>query len=693
MHFQVPYPYLWGFLATVLAALASWLLYRGNPLRLAKQWVNYVLFSLRFLVLLIVALLLLDPVMRWMHQQKEKPVLVLAVDNSTSMRSQQDSAKTVAALREFTKDLSDQLSSKFNIEHYLLGNKVRTGTEIDLSDRATDLASGLQQIADDHLHLNHAATVLFSDGIINRGNNPALTASPGQAPVFTIGYGDTLPTIDAKVEKVIHAPTVIAGNNYEVRVDVKALLCKGASSKLVLTEGNKEIFNGIININDNRFAQSVRITLPGIAEGLHAYEVKLFPVKGESNLFNNTLRFQVAAVKSKQQAVLVYLAPHPDVAALRRSLESNSQFDLHCYSLSEYKDEHLQDASLFVLHQVPGTRGEGQPLLQKLKNNKMPVFFVLGQQSGLSYLNTFGGLRIQGPAGNFNEAQAWYQQDFSLFREEENFVGQLARFAPLSAPYGTYQLPAGAEIMLYQQIGYVKTNTPLLMFQNDGSTHYAWLCGEGLWRWALQDHLLNGNTENSKRLVQHIFQWTAGKSDRSRFRVQPARNVFDETETIAFDAELYDDLNQKVGGKEINLTLKPKDGKEKKYVFQSMEEDYHLNAGQLPPGIYAWEARTNEPKPEIRKGMISVKELRLEEIQTQADMSMLRQLSANTGGNSYWHTNTSQLVNDLLADERMKTVIYEREEQRSLIDWKYLMVLVTILLTIEWVIRKWNGYL
>ena len=49
------------------------------------------------------------------------------------------------------------------------------------------------------------------------------------------------------------------------------------------------------------------------------------------------------------------------------------------------------------------------------------------------------------------------------------------------------------------------------------------------------------------------------------------------------------------------------------------------------------------------------------------------------------------MINDLLEDERFATIQKSKRSVIPLIDYKYLLGLIALALSLEWFIRKYNG--
>lgn len=694
MSFSVQFPYLWMVASSILSAGLSFLLYQNNPLKLENKGLRYVLNGLRFLSLFIICFLLLGPLFKHFKQESLKPIIAIALDNSESVLNQKNKEQLNEIVLPELDKLKNELGENFEIKTYTFGEYTRLNDSLNSKDKLSNLSDAIETIKNEHYNLNLAAIVLASDGIYNRGENPIYKAAQSKIPVYTIGLGDTTRRKDIWIKQVRFNELVYEGNNFTIQVAIAANYYKGNNLNYSISEGNTTLLKGNTTVNNDPFQEQLNLTLPAVKEGLHTYSISLAPLNGESNLKNNTYSIQVQAIKTKQKIVLVAQSPHPDVSAIVQSLKNNPNYEVQSFLIQEYKEENINEASLFILHQLPGNNGLGENLIKTLQQKNKPIFFVLGKQSNTNALNKLGIVNIIGPPQNFNEAQALVKEDFSLFLIDPQLGELTKKLAPLFTPYGTYKTPADAQVLLKQQIGYVKTELPLLFFSQSKGTQNAVLCGEGFWRWRLQEFLLNQNQQLTQGLLSKIIQFTAGKNDQSKFRVNPIKLSFDENEPVIFEAEIYNESYELTQDKEIEITLVNDQGKKYTYNFSKNGKAYELDAGKLPPNNYSFEAKVaNQKNYPIKKGKFSVKAVQAELYQLRADHLLLQNLAQETGAKFYLPTYLKELQNDLRNNAKMKPVLFEEEILSTLIQQKWIFALIILLLAGEWFIRKWNGFI
>src|SRR5690606_8707993 len=97
---------------------------------------------------------------------------------------------------------------------------------------------------------------------------------------------------------------------------------------------------------------------------------------------------------------------------------------------------------------------------------------------------------------------------FVFETEQRDFLRNLP---PVAVPFGEYSIYPNAEIMLFQRVGNVLTDRPLLMTGMVGDAKTAVMIGEGLWNWRL-DNIKREGTEFDQ-LFSKLVQYLAARED------------------------------------------------------------------------------------------------------------------------------------------------------------------------------------
>ncbi len=695
MSFQVSYPYLYLFICCLLAASSAWFLYRKNPLDISNKYILWLIHVLRFASIFILCFLLLGPLLNLVNRKVEKPIIMLAVDNSQSIVSSKDSTFYRNDFAKQILEFKDKLSNKYEVKFYTLGKDVNEDTKIDFSQKQSDLSKVFSEAENKFSNLNLGAIILASDGIYNEGENPIYTSKNTKAPVFTIALGDTNQQKDALISNVRHNQLVFAGNNFEMQIECKTFNCLNQNSKLKINHNGKTIFEQNLQINSQSYFNNIPVKLEANEEGTQHYSIQISPLSNEISYANNVYDVFINVIKSKQKVLILAQAPHPDVSAMKQSIESNLNYEVSYSLLENFNYDEKSRYDLVILHQLPGARNEGLRLIKSLREKQIPLLFVLGNAAGVNQIsNESGELIITGNRTNSNDVNAIFNKQFALFGLDESNANIIQKFPPLSAPYGNYKVPLDAQVLFYQQIGYVKTQVPLVFFIKSNRQQTGYFCGEGFWKWRLQNYLLKQNHDIANELMSKIVQLLASKNDNSLFRVSSIKKKFFENEKIELDAELYNESYELINQPDVSLEVKDSKGKLFQYTFSKTEKSYHANLGNMPVGTYTYNAKvTSGNKTYYKNGQFIVAALQAELIETKANHQLLNNIALQSGGQLFYKNQLNALEKAIEQNENIKPVIYKQNEVKELLNLKWIFFVILGLLSLEWFIRKWNGFI
>ena len=118
--------------------------------------------------------------------------------------------------------------------------------------------------------------------------------------------------------------------------------------------------------------------------------------------------------------------------------------------------------------------------------------------------------------------------------------------------------------------------------------------------------------------------------------------------------------------------------------------NYSVDLSGISPGLYDFIIRHNSESVSV-SGSFQVLEYNVEQQFLNADIDKLTAIAQYSNGKSYFNTETDQLINNLLVDNRYATIQNSTKNIVPLIDWKYLLGLIALSLFVEWFIRKYNG--
>ena len=658
----IDYPWYYVLFCLLAGAAYAAGLYFVGRRRFSKR-INLLLAALRFMAVSAIALLLLAPVAKRTVNEQQKPVVVVAQDVSESVDT-----------------------SEFRIQDSEFGSEEYEVVFEEFGGSTTDISAKLDDIASRYQGRNLGAVVLATDGIYNRGNNPTTTAERFAFPVYTVALGDTTPQRDAALANLRHNRIAFSGNTFPVEITVGATRLKGHSAQLTISDSHgKAVARQSIDYNDNNFSATVTFDLTAKEPGLQRYTASLSVIDGERTTENNVLTFYTDILDSRRKVAIIGNAPHPDLGALKQAVESNPNYEATVSLIGEGKKgsdgSTENDVSLVIYHNLPSAT-------QAIKQSDNNAIYIIGTQTDLPRFNALhAGLEIVAKTKKSNEVTAIFNDRFSLFSLDGADAAALEDLPPLSAPFGEAKTSASLQSVFTARLGNINTGQPLVAALVQGAKRNVFVWGEGLWRWRLGDFLNNKTHEHFDRLVSQLVTFAAITDNRERFIVETERHYSDNDEVVVH-AQLYNEAYEPFNSPDAKFSLKG-DSIKGDYNFSREGNGYSLSLGTLPEGLYRYTATTTyDGATYTAEGAFAVEALHLEQANLTADHSLLRTLSAITGGKMYYPDELSSLNSQL---STLKPVIYTHTRFSELLNLPWVFILIILLLGAEWVLRKYHG--
>ncbi|HEX5625988.1 MAG TPA: hypothetical protein VFX48_08220 [Saprospiraceae bacterium] len=696
--FSIQYP-AWTIGICLLLALASGLglYYKSRLLSDRSFGQKLSLALLRVTAVFLILILLLNPLFKHFKQQIQKPILVFAQDISASMMPG-DTQSLQAYLLERDR-IENELKEKYELIHLEFGLQTVQDKTDRFLGRGSNHNSVLEYIYDYVDQQQLKGIIWATDGIYNSGKNPLYHAQSTQTPVYPILFGDTVPSKDLFISNIFHNDIIYSGDPFSVQCDLQGFhLDPGSQTNVQLSlfeNGNwRNMQNQPAKITARKYFETLEFVIPTEKPGVYRYRISCSPVEGDGNLKNNNREFYVEVLDARKKVLILAHSVHPDVSALKEALNSNKNYDIEVKTVQDPPVK-IEGLSLLIVHQLPGPAGSGRSLISKAQELKIPIVFILGNQTDLSQFNSIQDIaKISGQSAGSNDALPLAKAEFGPFQLSETCLQALYRFPPLSAPFGNYTLDPSAAVLFFQKIGKVETQYPLWVCSDKNGIRTSVIFGEGLWKWKMTDYLSTNSFESFYELIHKTVQFTASKNDQRQFRVHLNKRIFNEGEPLPFLAEFYNDNQERFNSPDASIAIRQSEGLNYDFNFSKTEDYYQLNTGSLPPGDYTYQARILwNGKEHLASGKFSVQNLDLEQSNRVADHEWLRLVAQRSGGKAYPPGEWNALKDELLNNPQAKPIINQNLEINPLLDRKWLFVLIFALLGLEWFLRRyWGSY-
>ena len=675
----------------VLAGLYTFLLYGRNKQNLElPHWVVKLLGSFRFITVFILAALLLNPLIQKWISQTEPPVIIIAQDVSVSIINNQDSNYYYTEYVQHIQDLTSQLSLNYKVVTMNFGENVTAqDTGIQFTDKRTNYGKVFDEIDARFAGDNIGALIFASDGLFNVGANPEYYNFKQQYPIYTIGLGDTNQKSDIAIVETLSNEMVYLGNSFPVEVSINAELLDGNEAFLRVFNKGKEIEKRTLKINSNQDFFNERFVFEATEEGTQRYVLKVTTFENELNTINNTSQVLIDVLDNRDKVLIIANAPHPDIAAIRSVFEEKESIEVDVAFIGDL-DKNLESYNLIIGHGFGA--GNYSAIWNKVYESKIPFWAILYGKSNLKQFTGLSpGFEANGAGNKVNRITPAFNTAFDDFSVSTETKKYLQNVPPLHSPYGELTGFDESQVLFYQKLGSVQTNYPLAYFNKRDEVKTAWLFGEGLWQWRLFDFQENATHDHFNEYVWKTVQYLSVKEDKSRFRLK-VKKRFNENQNVIVHAEYYNKSYELMNDLEVKLTLTDQQDNQFDFIFNTAGNTYGLDMGKLTPGIFSYNAKVSNGSNVFSKtGSFIVNPVNVEWSRVSADFTVLKKLSNKTKG-TFFTTQQMDELSAVFADQTaFPSITYTSERKQSILHEKWIFFLILLLLSVEWVMRKYKG--
>ncbi|WP_370090140.1 hypothetical protein [Ekhidna sp.] len=670
---QFEYSGWWIPLIILVAAVLAYWLYAKKNVPWSKTQ-NWLLATLRFFAITFLLLLLLSPSVRKVINRIEKPVIAIALDNSQSILTRGTSEEDV--LQKI-----DYLESELKDEG-LEVSVVSFDDSLNFKSSTTNLSDLIKKANEKLDEENLVGLVLVTDGIYNRGSSPLYNNY--LTPVFTIGVGDTIPPTDLSISRTLYNKVTFKGNETPIRLEISQSGYDNQEVSVQLREKGNLVAEQKVRLRNP--IQEVEFIIKSEDEGLRHLVASISQLNNESTLENNRSNIFTEVIDGRQKVLIVANAPHPDIKSIRSTLVETGNYQADVFIPSIHPDKPSEIYDVVIFH---GAFTSG--INFKPKENP-GIWYILNNESSITSINKeLPYISIERRGSQPDKVFGSFNQAFSKFKIED--VSAFEEYPPIEVPFGDYTITGPTEILMYQKLGSVKTQKPLMAVYDDGSQKSAILVGQNIWRWKLQEAAINGNSDQFKNLITKTVQFLSVKNDKKQFRFSVRKNNFSDSEPIVFDSEVYNDIYERIYENNISITITGEDGQSQNFNFTDSEFLSSFKSPTLQPGIYRFQASVKVGnKTLIDQGEFSVQDINPEFLNLTADHRLLKNLADKTGG-KYAHINNADELAVEIIQRNFKSIIKSEEDIIPLYRawWWYLIIFT--LFSAEWFLRKyWGGY-
>ncbi|MBC2840605.1 VWA domain-containing protein [Robiginitalea sp. SC105] len=670
------HPVLWIVLCAILSLGLVWFQYFFKPKQVRFR---VLLAALRFLALMGMLLLLINPRVTETRTYLEKHRLVLLLDNSASIK--EDARQQVRDIRTAF-GLGPEFETRFDRDVYTFGGELSLSDSLDFSANRTDISAALDRL-DNTLSTENASIVLVTDGNENSGRS-YLHARERSAAVYPVVVGDTTRYRDVRVDQLNVNRFAFLDNQFPVEILLSYSGREPVSAILTLSDNGRRVHRETLTLEPGNSTRQLEILLQAGSVGFHRLEATVAPLPSERNTANNRRLAGLEVVDERTRILLVFTRNHPDIGALRRSILKNEQREVALVSPEEAQDQ-LDEADLLVLFQ-PDTRFK--KLYEALRQRDIPQITLAGPLTDWGFLNTAQNSYELEEMGPYDEMLPLRNAAFDFFDLSDWDVSE---YPPLEGRLGNLLIAADNQTLLGQRVRGIDMQEPLLAYIK-GSRREILFMGSGIWKWRMAAYREAGNFEGFDAFMAKtlLFLTAGGSSKRLSLEYQP---LYEDSGNALIRARYYDESFVFDPDARLVLQLADSTGRALEPRPMALRTDYfEADVTGLPPGTYQFTVRAGD-SGFSESGAFSLLAFDLESQQLSSDARKLGQLAGQSGGTLYFPGTTGALRDSLLNSDRFRPVQKSRRNVVSLIDYHWLLFGIALCLAAEWFIRKYNGLL
>lgn len=645
-----------------------------------KSKIGLFLAFFRFLSIFGILLLLINPIITKNTLQIVKTPLPIVIDNSNSISFLNANEKAIELYRKIQSNSG--LKQKYDVQSYQFSDDFEPTKLFDFTGKQTNIDIVAKNLKSIYKNTSYP-TVLITDGNQTSGNDYVYSFAP-ENKVYPIIVGDTTTFLDFKINQLNVNKYAFHKNKFPVEAFLQYSGTKSITANFIISQGNSVLSKQTIAFSPARKMATVSVNLPADKTGLQVYKATIVSTEKEKNNYNNTKNFVVDIIDQKTNIAIVSAINHPDLGAIKRAIESNAQRKVTIVKPNEIKL--LQDYNVLILYQ-PTT--VFKTIFDSNKSAGINTFIITGNSTDFNFLNQQQDHLIFKMSGQVEDYSTVYNGQFNLFAVDN--IG-FESLPPLQNAFGTVTTKGALSVLLSSKIRAIDTNSPLLAFAENQGKRAAYLLGENSWKWRLQVHVNNQSFDKYDVFIDKIIQFLASNISKKSLVVEH-ESFYNSGESIEISAQFFNKNYEFDEKARLTIAVTNTRTKQtKNYDLLKGNNSYKVNLDGLNAGSYSFTVKELNSSTAYSSSF-EILDFDIEKQFVNPDVEKLQQLAQLTNAKAYFPNEVDELIKSLLENKEYKSIQKNVVTKTPLIDWIWLLVLISIALAIEWFVRKYNGLL
>jgi len=657
------------------------------------------LIIIRACVFIVLLFILLQPTFSWQDHYQFPLRWNIYADRSVSMGYHQ-SLSPDSYINDVNKFFDSAVINNKETNYYYFDHKVYNAEEQSfiLDGEATELSKVIDHIKTAESEL--VGAIIISDGQITKGERKQNQLKNLSIPIFTIGVGDTIPMVDVSVHSITAPTVVIKGEEMNIdvtissygRVDdrVNVLLYKGKNliaSKYVQLEGGGSLVNAKFRITPHSL-------------GKNNYSIKTSVLAEEINIKNNNQKFQITVLKDRYKVALITGSPNFNTTPLKRVINNIPRVELDHYIqnidrfIPSINDFWSTPYELIIFDNFPFTpiSNRWQKILaKKLVSQKSSLFLVAGPNTDKNAIESIlPFFHVKSSSINIENSQKkqWYWSEnniLSSYLSNEIYTSIIRSIFPPLSPKIFIETDDNISSLAY----FENSSNPLLVLGEVEGLR------SGIWTSSDISTLYYKMTESdykdfSESLLHNLFSWFMHTRGENELYFRVNKEIYQQGEEIYITGSLFNNESNNISTITGSMTL---------FEYEKETNSYELNYNPInnqwetrflagKPGYYSFEIiLENESDQFMQKGSLVIDESQIELNQVSINNETLQLISSQTNGQYIQWESRAELIDYIKPVHKQEIIVKNARMNENV----YSIVLLIILLSIEWFIRRRIG--
>ncbi|MFC1541334.1 hypothetical protein ACFL50_02655 [Candidatus Latescibacterota bacterium] len=678
------------------AAVAFW--YYNDTVPPVTGFKKWALVSLRTTALTLLFIALAEPVMEIITTSEKKSKVAVLIDTSTSMNQNNDSRRKTDTIEIMNKI---RASHPDDVQFFGFDNRLYPliTPEPEFEGVGTDILNAVIETKNTE---DVSSILIVSDGRWNLGEDPGGSNLPDDISINTVTVGTNGSDDDVAINRIISPSIGRDGELFHVEIRLNSTKEIADAIPVRIEENNRTLAEGTAVFENSKTARTeFEFSLEGTGD--HNYSIIIEP---ENDMYteNNNRFFDVHVMKSSYRVLISADKPSADLAFIRRVLETGTLYKL---------DVTIDKGTLGALNQpFPDNLSDYDALI--LLNWGGTAVTSRNTDIIIQWVSSGGGLWIIGSSGlsagaedirsilplTFAEKTISPEKPFSLRLTEtgnSHFITakesgnerEWSILPPLTSILPVSNVTSAGRILAETVPGAAgKIPLPVIVTGKYGSGKIVVMPVSGIWRWQLMMEGAGKGGGFFRSFVDGNVNWLTSEAESSPLNVKTDRTVYLGGQEINFEARLYDAVFSPVGGAEVTIEI-DNNPASKIILSETQPSVYTGTLKSIDSGEHAFlsTAFLDGRLFAESTGSFTVQNFSLEHLDITVNRELMRSIAERNGG-----INVSPSGIDSVLSRLETQIITERSESKHNIYLNPLMpLLIVLLFTVEWSIRKYRG--